>query len=263
MRDIRCYDLDGNQLECLSQWDRDVYINIQETFITEAHKIHFFNISNTTAYVVESTYGNGVLTAKIPNTLLTQPYDITGYIFDEDDEGGGQSVARVRLLVMARPQPSDTIYDDTDDYISYYEIMENCREFTVSESNRVIAEQNRATAESERVAAETERANAEAERKTAETARKNNETTRVNSESARIQAENNRVTAENARVAAETERANAEQNRVAAWANALGIKEITIQDLDNNKQYIYQYVIQDGHLGIVLTEATATVEETS
>lgn len=155
-----------------------------------------------------------ILTAKIPNVLVMQPFEIVGYVYEEGEDGSGQSLVRFRINVISRPMPSDAIYPGTVDYVSYAEIMENCREFTVSESNRVIAEQNRATAESERVAAE-------------------------------------------------TERANAEQNRVAAWANALGIKEITIQDLDNNKQYIYQYVIQDGHLGIVLTEATATVEETS
>ena len=263
MRDIVIYKPDGTQLNSVAQWDRDIYLTVRESDITSAYKLHFFNSESELAYVVESTYSSGILTAKIPNVLVMQPFEIVGYVYDEGENGSGQSLVRFRINIISRPMPSDAIYPGTVDYISYAEIMENCREFTVSESNRVIAEQNRATAESERVSAETERANAEAERKTAETTRKNNETTRVNSESARIQAENNRVTTENARVSAETERANAEQNRVAAWANALGIKEITIQDLDNNKQYIYQYVIQDGHLGIVLTEATATVEETS
>ena len=263
MRDIIVYKPDGTQLNSVAQWDRDIYLVVKESDITSAYKLHFFNSESELAYVVESTYSNGELRAKIPNVLVMQPFEIVGYVYDEGSDGSGQSLVRFRINVISRPLPSDAIYPGTVDYVSYAEIMENCREFTVSESNRVVAEQNRVTAENARVAAETERANAEAERKTAETTRKNNETTRINSESARIQAENNRVTAENARVAAETERANAEQNRVAAWANALGIQEITIQDLDNSKQYIYQYVIKDGHLGIVLTEATATTEESS
>ena len=263
MKDIIVYKLDGTILNSIAQWDRDVYICVKESNITSPYKLHFFNSESELAYVVESTYDGGTLIAKIPNVLVMQPFEIIGYVYDENASGGGQSLVRFSINVVPRPMPSDAIYPGTVDYLSYAEIMENCRDFTISESNRVVAEQNRVTAENARVAAETERANAEAERKTAESARKTNETTRINSESARIQAEQNRVTAENARVAAETERANAEQNRVAAWANALGIKEITIQDLDNNKQYIYQYVIQDGHLGIVLTEASATVEETS
>lgn len=82
------------------------------------------------------------------------------------------------------------------------------------------------------------------------------EIARVAAESARVEAETGRVAAETSRVEAETARASAEQNRVAAWANALGIQEITIEDTTTNKQYVYQIKIVNGKPVLYYDEAT-------
>ena len=73
----------------------------------------------------------------------------------------------------------------------------------------------------------------------------------------RIEAENARIAAEQERVSAETARKTSEQNRVSAWANALGIKEIYINNVDENKQYVYQLQIVNGKPVLFYEEATA------
>ena len=80
------------------------------------------------------------------------------------------------------------------------------------------------------------------------------EAKRVVAENARVTAETNRVNAETARDTAEKKRAAAEQNRAAAWANAEGIQQIVIKDLDNDKQYGYQLKIEGGKPKLYLDE---------
>ena len=83
---------------------------------------------------------------------------------------------------------------------------------------------------------------------------KDAEAKRVVAENARVTAETNRVNAETARDTAEKERAAAEHNRAAAWANAEGIQQIVIEDLDNDKQYGYQLKIEGGKPKLNLDE---------
>ena len=133
-----------------------------------------------------------------------------------------------------------------------------------NESSRQSAEQNRATAETgreaaedNRKAAETGRASAENARSNAENIRNSNENTRNTNENARGTAESARVTAETERATAETARQTAEQNRAAAWANAEGIQQIVIEDIDNDKQYGYQLKIEGGKPMLYVTELHA------
>lgn len=83
------------------------------------------------------------------------------------------------------------------------------------------------------------------------------EADRVAAENKRIEAENARIAAEQERVSAETARKTGEQNRVSAWANALGIKEIYINNVDENKQYLFQLQIVNGKPVLFYEEATA------
>lgn len=83
---------------------------------------------------------------------------------------------------------------------------------------------------------------------------KDAEAKRVVAENARVTAETNRANAETARDTAEKERAAAEHNRAAAWANAEGIQQIVIEDLDNDKQYGYQLKIEGGKPKLYLDE---------
>ena len=83
------------------------------------------------------------------------------------------------------------------------------------------------------------------------------EALRVEAENKRVEAENARIATEQERVSAETARKTSEQNRVSAWANALGIKEIYINNVDENKQYLFQLQIVNGKPVLFYEEATA------
>ncbi len=240
MKEIIVYDISGKQLNSISQWDRDIYITIRESDITSAYKIHFFNVESPMAYVMESTYADGVLTVKIPNVLVMYPFDIIGYVYKEDASGDGQAVARFRFNILPRPKPSDTMYPGTVDFLSYAEIMENCREYAISEANRVIAENERDLAESNRIEAETKRINAEGQR--------------IANESNRIEAEKIRLDNEALRATAESDRVIAEKARMAAWVNADGMKEIAAVNLDNSDKYSCQLVMSGNHMGIRMTK---------
>lgn len=126
-----------------------------------------------------------------------------------------------------------------------------------AEKNRTTAETGREAAEENRATAETGRVNSENIRVNAENLRSTDENTRNSNETARVEAETARVTAEAARDTAETARETAEQNRAAAWANAEGIQQIVIKDLDNDKQYGYQLKIEGGKPMLYVTELQA------
>ena len=51
--EINAYDVDGNDIMNLVQWDKDVYIYIQESSIGSAQPMHFYNERSEMAYVVE------------------------------------------------------------------------------------------------------------------------------------------------------------------------------------------------------------------
>jgi hypothetical protein len=69
----------------------------KESDIVSPYKLHFFNSESELAYVVESTYDGGTLIAKIPNVLVMQPFEIIGYVYDENASGGGQSLVRFSM----------------------------------------------------------------------------------------------------------------------------------------------------------------------
>ena len=124
---VNAYDINKREIRNLVQWDKDVYIYIHERNIGSAQPMHFFNQKSDIAYVVETTFSNGVLKAKIPNLLLQQAYPITGYIYVSID-GGNRSVYRTRINIEPRQRPSDYIYVDTYDYVSVSEILTECRQ---------------------------------------------------------------------------------------------------------------------------------------
>ena len=82
IQEITVYDAFDNPLTSLVQWDLDVEIFIKDyEYIDAPYGLHFFNSTMSEALSVESTYEGGVLKAKIPNVILTQPYPIIGYVF--------------------------------------------------------------------------------------------------------------------------------------------------------------------------------------
>ena len=133
MQEIAVYDLDGNTLTNLVQYDTDVYIHIKDSRITAAYQVQFFNSTSESALVMKSTYSNGVLSVKIPNDLLSQPYTITGYV-NVKKNGESKCLYGFRVAVRKKPQPNDWVHVDSKDYVTFEEIVEECREFAQNAS---------------------------------------------------------------------------------------------------------------------------------
>lgn len=134
MNEITVYDMNGNFLTELAQWDEDVFVCIKEEDITQPCAVHFFNSESDMSYVVNSIYEDGVLKAKIPHDLLSKPYSVIGYIYITDI-GGNRSVSRFRLNMRKKPMPSNFIYKGTKDYVNIEEVSKECREYSDTSKN--------------------------------------------------------------------------------------------------------------------------------
>lgn len=128
MQEIAVYDLDGNTLTNLVQYDTDVYVYIKDSRIAEAYQVHFFNSVSEKALVMDSSYGSGTLSVKVPNNLLEQPYTITGYV-NVKKSGENKSLYGFRIAVRSRPIPDDWVHVDSKDYVTFDEIVQECRNY--------------------------------------------------------------------------------------------------------------------------------------
>ena len=124
--EVVSYDINGNEISNLVQWDNDVFIYIQENEIDRAFPMHFYNTESKFAYVVETTFEDGKLKAKVPNILLCQPHRIFGYVYMSLDSGQ-RSVYRTTINMKPRPQPSDLAEIGTPDFVSITSILDECK----------------------------------------------------------------------------------------------------------------------------------------
>lgn len=88
-------------------------------------KNNVFDLSDidTNAFVVESTVSGNTVTAAIPNELLREPGELVVYIWQDTGAGeqkGGRTETFFNVPIKERAQPSDYIYDNNVEYISYY-----------------------------------------------------------------------------------------------------------------------------------------------
>ena len=132
MTEILVYDEDNNIISSLAQWDYGITIKIKKSDVEleTVDRINYFNAKSPYAYVVETESDGDYYTAIIPNAILREPYPIFGYIADQVIDG--EELIRERALYMFRitvkkqAQPSDKIYENTQDYIYLTDILQEC-----------------------------------------------------------------------------------------------------------------------------------------
>lgn len=136
MQEIMVYDLNGNSLSSLVQWDKNVRIQLIGVEINQTARVHFFTNDMQEAYVVvPEIISDKVLTANIPNVLLTQYHTITGYInITSNDEI--KSIYGFRISIRKAPRPSNYVYDNTPDYVNLEHVLDQCREYAQSAENK-------------------------------------------------------------------------------------------------------------------------------
>ena len=131
MQEISVYDIEGNTISNLVQFDKDVFIYIMDSRIQSNYQVQFFNNASESAYVVDSTYSDGVLCAKIPNDLLVLPYSITGYV-NITAQDGIKCLYGFKIAIRKKPKPSDWVYVESNDYITFKEVIQECRDYANS-----------------------------------------------------------------------------------------------------------------------------------
>lgn len=116
MSDIRVTKNDYT-VEPLYQWDVDQQLKIYGLSLASVPEVHFANLAMDRAIVRQATMDKaGVITVDVPNALLQKYYTITVYLCTYDG-GTFQTLYKVEVPVMERPQPADySIKDDPDVY---------------------------------------------------------------------------------------------------------------------------------------------------
>lgn len=104
-------------VEPLHQWDVNQQLQIYGLSLASVPEVHFSNQAMDRAIVRQATMDKaGVITVDVPNALLQKYYTISVYLCTYDG-GTFQTLYKVDVPVMERPQPSDySIKDDQDIY---------------------------------------------------------------------------------------------------------------------------------------------------
>ena len=121
---IICYDIDGNLLKTLTQWDINQQIVIKNLSLTNTPEVHFCNSNSELALVGESTYTDGTLTTEVPNILLQESLPIIIYIYVPKGDGSAKTTYSIRIPVNPRVKPADYEYSDNAQFITYQELQE-------------------------------------------------------------------------------------------------------------------------------------------
>lgn len=110
MYELTCLDSYGNPVDCFYQWDTWQSLMIKNTGLDEAPIFHFCNRKSTEAFSVPSTISDGVITVKVPNYFLTQPYPLMVYMYVYENELSAKVQYTFKVFVKARKRPSDYVY---------------------------------------------------------------------------------------------------------------------------------------------------------
>lgn len=149
MQEISVYDKYGKQLTHLTQWDKNVVIQIKDASLSKATNIHFFNCNSKEAMVMSATYKNGALSSQVPNDILTEPHTITGYIWvDETTKDTNyetkehKSVYCFRIMVRKRPQPLNQVYEDQKEFITFDKILSDAKGYSLLAQSYAVGDTN-------------------------------------------------------------------------------------------------------------------------
>ena len=109
--------------DSLYQWDIDQDLIINGLNLTVAPEIHFANANMDRAIVRQSTLASGVVTVRIPNSLLQEALTIKAYVGVY--EGTTFTVIEtIEIPVIAKARPSDYAISDNDEEIYSFNRLE-------------------------------------------------------------------------------------------------------------------------------------------
>lgn len=129
MFEVTCLDAYGEIVTSFTQWDIDQTLTIEDSGLSVAPTFHFCNKNSTEALVVASTMdANGVLTVKVPNSLLMESYPIIAYIYAYATTTSAKTLATIRIPVEKRVKPSEYKYVENIDVVSAAKIEQEVQD---------------------------------------------------------------------------------------------------------------------------------------
>lgn len=112
MNEVVCYDIDGNILDHLTQWDTGQKIVVKSAKTTSVPEFHFCNPHSKEALVVSSIIDGESIIAEVPNVLLQEAFPITVYMYYETDDESAETVYTITIPVSPRKRPADYTYEN-------------------------------------------------------------------------------------------------------------------------------------------------------
>lgn len=110
--------------DSLYQWDLNQDLVIHGLNLTVAPEIHFANANMDRAIVRQSTLEDGVVTVRIPNSLLQTSLPIKAYVGIYEGETFNV-IEVVSIPVRARARPFDYTIEDTNGEVYSFKALEN------------------------------------------------------------------------------------------------------------------------------------------
>ena len=139
MDELICYDLYGNPLEFLTQWDQNQVIVVKGVDLSPTIAVRFANQASKVSLVVKPTIVGRSLRIDVPNILLTQSLPITFYINYEYDDGYIKTMHVLHLPVIPCKRPEDYEMYQNVDYVSWVELAEIASDIIATlENERVV-----------------------------------------------------------------------------------------------------------------------------
>ena len=110
--------------DSLHQWDVNQNLVINGLNLSTAPEIHFANAIMDKAIVRQSTLESGVVTVRIPNTILQIALTIKAYvgIYEGDTF---KVIETIEIPIIAKPRPSDYVFEDSEGEIYSFKALEN------------------------------------------------------------------------------------------------------------------------------------------
>ena len=123
--------------DSLYQWDKNQDLAISGLNLSVAPEIHFVNADMERALVRQSTLTDGVVTVRIPNSLLQSALTIKAYVGVYEGETF-KVIEAIEIPIIAKEKPADYTIEDSDEVYSFND-LENKFENVLRGYDEVVA----------------------------------------------------------------------------------------------------------------------------
>lgn len=126
---IKCYDVNGNVIEHLVQWDKNQQIYIEDLVSGIVPEVHFGKDDNPICYQYKNTISssNGKYIITIPNELLQDSFRLYVYLYYKSNNSYTTKYY-VPILIIAKPKPDGYTLEDNIEKVPVTQILTDLSE---------------------------------------------------------------------------------------------------------------------------------------